>query len=303
MLATAERVPVALRTHARDIEERTTVENEATREARRWAAAIEDALRAAQSQATLSVEDATALEQAILRGDLEEIRHVLIGDEPLLSGVAGPLARAGVEVGRLNALSLMPSELRRLAEGVTDRAGISERAGRWASDRAGELIANVDEAARKTIREAVARGVAQDEDPRTIARDIRRVIGLTDQQATRIDRARRKMIADGVPVARANRIAARRANVEIGRRAELIARTETMRAVHEGRRELWRELEEAGEVKAERVTRTWVRQSGSALQDICARLNGTTKMLTEEFEIEPPAHPRCSCVVVMSESR
>ncbi len=80
-------------------------------------------------------------------------------------------------------------------------------------------------------------------------------------------------------------------------RAETIARTESMRAVHEGQRQLWRQGVEEGLLDAD-VKRAWITTPDDRLCPICEPLDGETAALDEDYVdgiAAPPAHPNCRC--------
>lgn len=82
-------------------------------------------------------------------------------------------------------------------------------------------------------------------------------------------------------------------------RAELIARTETMRAANAGQREAWRQGVEDGYVEpTER--RVWIVTDDDALCEDCEPLDGAVAPLDGEYEGDgedgPPLHPDCRCV-------
>lgn len=80
-------------------------------------------------------------------------------------------------------------------------------------------------------------------------------------------------------------------------RAQLIARTESMRAVHEGQREAWDQAVDEGLLTGEE-RRVWIVTPDDVLCPICEALDGETATLdgtyTEDVEA-PPAHPNCRC--------
>lgn len=80
-------------------------------------------------------------------------------------------------------------------------------------------------------------------------------------------------------------------------RAETIARTESMTAVHQGQREAWSQAIDDG-LLPEDVKRVWIVTDDDKLCPICAPLDGETAGIDENFveDIDgPPAHPNCRC--------
>lgn len=80
-------------------------------------------------------------------------------------------------------------------------------------------------------------------------------------------------------------------------RAELIARTESMRAVHEGQREGWDQAVEEGLLTGDE-RRVWIVTDDEKLCPECEELDGETASLDGEYPggyDGPPAHPNCRC--------
>lgn len=80
-------------------------------------------------------------------------------------------------------------------------------------------------------------------------------------------------------------------------RAEVIARTETMRAVHEGQRQLWDQAVDKG-LLPEDYKRTWITTPDDRLCPVCEPLDGevaSAEGLYADIFDGPPAHPNCRC--------
>lgn len=80
-------------------------------------------------------------------------------------------------------------------------------------------------------------------------------------------------------------------------RAELIARTEVMTAVHEGQRAAWRQATEEGLLSGNE-RRTWIATGDENTCPICDGLDGQVADFDGEYPGGyggPPAHPRCRC--------
>lgn len=80
-------------------------------------------------------------------------------------------------------------------------------------------------------------------------------------------------------------------------RAELIARTEVMKAANEGQRQAWNQAVDEGLLEGNE-RRVWIATEGSACP-ICEELDGKTAKLGEEYPDPggdgPPQHPNCRC--------
>lgn len=78
-------------------------------------------------------------------------------------------------------------------------------------------------------------------------------------------------------------------------RAEVIARTESMRAANEGQRQAWAQAQEKGLLDGSE-RREWIATSGCC--DECDELDGTTAILDGTYAggvDGPPLHPNCRC--------
>ena len=136
----------------------------------------------------------------------------------------------------------------------------SQEAIDWADRHSAELIDGITETSREAINNAIADALEHGTDPYD---DILEAVG----DATR---------------------------------AQLIAHTEVMRAVHEGQREAWRQAEEEGLLTGtERVT--WIVTGDDKVCPICEELDGKLRKLDGQYHASgdayegPPAHPRCRC--------
>jgi SPP1 gp7 family putative phage head morphogenesis protein len=184
-----------------------------------------------------------------------ELMHVL---SPVLLNVL----RAGGDAG----LALLP-EVRTAGGPGRALAGPfrmrfdanSPQAIAWAQQHAAELVTQISETTRDSIRTAVERGL-KGEGIEAMWRDIRDAVGDED-------------------------------------RAELIARTETMRAASEGQRLAWAQAREDGLIGEDRK-RAWITTGDDNVCDECDAMDGETVGLDEEYSDGsdgPPKHPQCRC--------
>ena len=141
----------------------------------------------------------------------------------------------------------------------------SEHAKDWASEHAAELIEGISSTTRDHIQDAVE---AAFEDQFTV-----------DELADRINEA----LGDEA-------------------RADVIARTETMRASNEGQREAWDQAVEDGLLTGDEK-QEWIVTPDDRLCPICEPLDGEQVTLGEKFNVNgedldgPPAHPNCRCTL------
>lgn len=139
---------------------------------------------------------------------------------------------------------------------------------RWARERAAELIGELSDADRRAIRELVEEAFEEQFDVDELADRIADIIGDDE-------------------------------------RAEVIARTEAMRAANEGQQQLWSQAVEEGLLTGTEE-KEWIVTPDDRLCPLCEPLDGKTVPLKDEFETEqgkidgPPLHPRCRCTLGLS---
>ncbi len=183
------------------------------------------------------------------------------------------------------------------------------RAVRWAAQNRFDLRGQITRDQEDTIRSVIVRGQQEGTNPNEQARDIRQAIGLTAYQEQIVHNYRRELeqgdymsaldrqLLDGrharaIESAAAGRRSFSSDDVDrmtenyrqawIGYRAETIARTEGLRAAHQGTDELYQQAIEAGQVNANELVMTWVagprtedaRPGHQALNDTEAPIGG-----------------------------
>lgn len=130
-------------------------------------------------------------------------------------------------------------------------------------------------------------------------------MGLTESQALAVDNYRRSLIGQGVPEGKALERVKRYASRVHRRRAETIARTETIRAASSGQSLLWQEGIDEDLIEPARTWRVWIVTPDDRLCAICEPMDGQRVRLDEEFQsaIGPvytsPLHPNCRCTVAL----
>jgi SPP1 gp7 family putative phage head morphogenesis protein len=138
----------------------------------------------------------------------------------------------------------------------------------WAKAHAGQTIDDMNEATVEDIRNLVADAFEQQFDVDELAGKIADLIG---------DDAR----------------------------AEMVARTETMRAANEGQLQLWDQATEAGILTGDEK-KEWIVTPDDRLCPICEPLDGEQTGLDDTFKVDgdeidgPPAHPRCRCTIALA---
>ncbi len=247
------------------------------------------------------------LEAALQSGKLEAIAATI---DAAAVGFAADVSTVYVDGGQRAAAWL---------DGALDRSVIrfnqqNPRAVRWAERSKYRLRGEISEEQREVIRRVVSDGVQAGRNPREVARDIRSSIGLTDSQAKHVANYRRALesgdstsllsslnreLRDGrfdravhaavrdekaLPPERIDRMVDAYRRNWVNYRAEVIARTEGLRAVHQGTEELYQQALESGELKLGELVRVWNTAGDARTRDSHRTMNGQTRLMGESFE-------------------
>ena len=195
----------------------------------------------------------------------------------------------------------------------------------WLRSRAAEDVVDILDDQRNAIRAFLEAGLQAGDNPRTSALDLigrisketgRReggVIGLTSSQEEwvrnyeaelrsddpaaaleralrdkRFDRIVNRAIADGeaIPDSAIDSMVTAYKNRALRYRAETIARTETIAAVHEAQSQALTQAVRAGIVSATAITMTWNSAGDERVRDSHEELDGETILMGEYFETE-----------------
>lgn len=295
-------------------------------------------MRRAFDTAVNIIRDETTLERLadlLERGLFEE---ALAGLELAAQALAAQQAESLIAAARDTAQFLSTAALT-----VTVSFDVSNtRAVRIMQENRLALVREFSDAQRAATREALTQGILDGANPREQARRFRESIGLTQRQTQSVNNFRRLLTAarqDGLPsrealdralrdrrfdrsILRAIRdnepLTGGQVDTMVGRyearlrrhRSEVIARTEALRAVHQGTEEMYRQAIDAGQIRPEQLSRTWVTAQDERVRDSHQRLNGEVRAFGEVWEAEggvlrfpgDPAAPasetiQCRCVL------
>lgn len=171
------------------------------------------------------------------------------------------------------------------------------------------LIRDMTAEQRELIRAVVSDGLARGINPRAMARAYRSAIGLTAEQWKHVQNYRRSLetldvdalqrrlrdrrfdrtvgraIREGKPLTRTqvDRMVARYEQRYLKFRAEVIARTESIGALHAGAREGWEQAIDAKVIAASEIRRKWVTAADGRVRDSHASMNGQLRGFDEAF--------------------
>ena len=272
--------------------------------------AILDALEALQGSAT-------DLERLVASGRLEPIaaaiertflpRDLVI---EIINASSGPaVATAGVAAAPFNMAFNQ----------------VNQRAIRWAEQNAAKLVTgHVDKA---LIRRIVTRGTTEGIHPRLTAKLLRDIIPIFDNHQDIVDRVYQAAINAGVTPEQAGKVAAKKSARYAKYRAEMVARTEAMRAANMGQQLAWETAIDL-DLLPTGTKKIWLATGDDRTCKICAPMDGKTVAVVGEFTIDrqatsftrsgsdfkvagtkpykgwgpqptPPAHPKCRCTLIL----
>jgi hypothetical protein len=174
----------------------------------------------------------------------------------------------------------------------------------WIERHAADLVVGIDTETKEAIRQIVARMFREGIPPRSAARLIREVVGLTVRQATALD-TYRASLGD---TERAEQLVEQYSTRLLTQRGELIARTESMTAANQAQHELWKQARDEGFLEEERTKRKWIVTPDSRLCALCSPIPGQGPVgLDEPFiggdgsvVMNPPLHPACRCTTALA---
>ena len=232
------------------------------------------------------------------------------GVEALLRQVWDDVGEQGLLetlVPRLRALALQAGDATALV-GIDAAFNVQDPEALRAIDAyAGRQITAMSQTTREAVQGIVRRAFDSGTSITQQITEIAELVGLTPRQAESIARYRQGLIEAGEKPRRVQELVERRAAAVRRMRAEVIARTESLNAVHIGQAERLAQTVRDGLLDASRVRRFWV-LGPRACPTICVPIPGMNVNgvgMAEPFQtpvgalMYPTAHPACMCAVSM----
>lgn len=173
------------------------------------------------------------------------------------------------------------------------RVGLNPRLEQFAQTMTSTRIREIDQTTRATIRQVLQSGLTAGDDPFAIARRVRGSIGLTQRQEAAVNNYERMLRALD-PEVLDRKLRDRRSDASVARaisndmaltdaqvrslvdryrdrylkyRANVIARTESIRAVQGAQWELFQDMINKGQIDARQVRRTWITTNDAHVRD------------------------------------
>ena len=194
-----------------------------------------------------------------------------------------------------------------------DSARLLAEAVRLAAQERGLELATqgITEQQRLVVADIIQNAMSQGLRPTDLVGEIKANIGLTNRDYIATLNRRELHLDAGYSAPEADALVAKYRETLLKKRANLIARTETIKAQSQGRRDAWKVAQESGDLPS--VRRKWIARPGSpdpnAPCEICMDLDGKTATLDGTYEsLEgpvdgPPAHPACVCSEVIERAK
>jgi hypothetical protein len=177
---------------------------------------------------------------------------------------------------------------------------INPHAAQYARTNSSRLITQIGESQREAVRNLVESSVGTGRTVQDIARDIRNIVGLRDDQMRALSKYRELVTGRNLTIDQIEKKVRRYADALLRQRGELIARTEVLGAANAGQLEIWREAQRQGTLDGS-YGKQWIVTADEILCPLCEALDGVTIGLNQGFESEgetvqhPPLHPQCRC--------
>jgi hypothetical protein len=193
-------------------------------------------------------------------------------------------------------------DVRRAAAGMT--VDVNPYSIKWIEDHGLELVTQGISPQQKDVVTSIIQSTMEVGGRPTAALDqIKANIGLTARDFNAANKRMALHLDSGLSVGQATELTDKYRDQLLKNRAQLIARTETIAAQAQGRKDAWLVAEEGGHLPE--VIRRWLAPppgpNPNAPCEICLDLDGTTAKLKEPYESMagpvdgPPAHPACRC--------
>ena len=194
-------------------------------------------------------------------------------------------------------------------EVLVDFDTINERAVRLMRENKLRLIREFLDSQRAATQHALVGGITEGLNPIAQAKAFRDSIGLTSRQEAAVRNYRRllqtgdrgalvralrdrrfdptvgRALASDTPLttSQIDRMVARYRERYVKYRSEVIARTESLRTVHQGNEEMYRQAVETGKLDAAELTRTWVTARDERVRSTHSTMGGQRRGFDEPF--------------------
>lgn len=167
----------------------------------------------------------------------------------------------------------------------------------------GALIRDVAEQAKSTVKDIISDAFQYGGHPYETAVQIREYIGLTDSQYRMVRKRFQAMVDNGMPMEEAYAQSILYRDYLVKRRAEVIARTETIRAANGGQQVAW----ELAIAQLDGMQKKWIITPDDRLCASCQTIARSGPVDIDGTFADgvkhPPLHPNCRCAMGLVKKR
>ena len=178
---------------------------------------------------------------------------------------------------------------------------------RWAQKYAGQEIIEISATTQKAVASLISNALQYGGHPYEVAREIRQYIGLTDFQMQSVLKYQAKLEESGRSKRDIDKMVDSQIRKKIRERANVIARTETIKSANMGQQLHWNDMALKGYLNTGKNVKVWIATRGERTCPTCMALDGKTTEVSGNFTFEgfnnltPPLHPACCCTIGIQE--
>lgn len=180
------------------------------------------------------------------------------------------------------------------------------RVSRWIDDHTAEFVTGITEESRNAIKAVVGRSMVEEMSASEIFRTVRQSVGLTERMAVAAQNIFHNGVLQGLDRDEAMLEASNYADRALTYRAEMIARTESLRAANAGQSEGWLQAADQGYFNRNEAEVEWVVTPDDRLCEYCQPMDGVTRPVNGTWQVQTPTgsadldnptdiHPQCRC--------
>lgn len=163
------------------------------------------------------------------------------------------------------------------------------------------VINSLKDDIRETVRAYVENGIRDGKSPRTVAKDLRPLIGLSETQARNSEKYREKLLAKGKSPEQVEKAVTAYQRKAITQNANTNAGTATRDSLKLGQHMSWQDAIDKGLVDPALLTQTWVTVGDNRVRDEHRAMNGETVPFGNTFSngdvIPGESAYNCRCVL------
>lgn len=186
---------------------------------------------------------------------------------------------------------------------------VNPHAAQYARTQSSALITQINDSQREAVRNLIESSVSSGRTVQDIARDIRTVVGLRDDQVRALQTYRERVTVRGkLTVDQIEKKVTRYANALLKQRGDLIARTEVLSSANAGQLQLWKQAKQDGMLD-QSWGKEWITTQDELLCPVCESLDGIIIRFDAIFQspddpsetaMYPPIHPNCRCTLAVA---